>query len=103
MGDQIKIRAQIQGEITSAHPDAASDGNRPAQGMTRGQTPAGSIHPELHGEPERQAHHRWSVEYLDLEESAIQLQGAWRQGRRQTGRDWADNTGDKRQDEITIA
>jgi sulfur-oxidizing protein SoxZ len=103
MGDQIKIRAQIQGDITEVrilmqHPMETGQ-RKDDKGQTLPAQFIQSFTVSLNGKPIIDGQLNTSISRNPL--FSFKVRGV--KGGDKLAVTWADNTGDKRQDEITIA
>ena len=103
MGDQIKIRAQIQGDITEVrilmqHPMETGQ-RKDDKGQTLPAQFIQSFTVSLNGKPIIDGQLNTSISRNPL--FSFKVRGD--KGGDKLAVTWADNTGDKRQDEITIA
>ena len=103
MGDQIKIRAQIQGDITEVrilmqHPMETGQ-RKDDKGQTLPAQFIQSFTVSLNGKPIIDGQLNSSISRNPL--FSFKVRGV--KGGDKLAVTWADNTGDKRQDEITIA
>ena len=103
MGDQIKIRAQIQGDITEVrilmqHPMETGQ-RKDDKGQTLPAQFIQSFTVSLNGKPIIDGQLNTSISRNPL--FSFKVRGL--KGGDKLAVTWADNTGDKRQDEITIA
>ena len=103
MGDQIKIRAQIQGDVTEVrilmqHPMETGQ-RKDDKGQTLPAQFIQSFTVSLNGKPIIDGQLNTSISKNPL--FTFKARGV--KGGDKLAVTWADNTGDKRQDEITIA
>ena len=103
MGDQIKIRAQIQGDITEVrilmqHPMETGQ-RKDDKGQTLPAQVIQSFTVSLNGKPIIDGQLNTSISRNPL--FSFKVRGV--KGGDKLAVTWADNTGDKRQDEITVA
>ncbi|HRF30340.1 MAG: thiosulfate oxidation carrier complex protein SoxZ [Dechloromonas sp.] len=103
MGDQIKIRAQIQGDITEVrilmqHPMETGQ-RKDDKGQTLPAQFIQSFTVSLNGKPIIDGQLNTSISRNPL--FSFKVRGV--KGGDKLAVTWADNTGDKRQDEITVA
>lgn len=103
MGDQIKIRAQIQGDITEVrilmqHPMETGQ-RKDDKGQTLPAQFIQSFTVNLNGKPIIDGQLNTSISRNPL--FSFKVRGV--KGGDKLAVTWADNTGDKRQDEITVA
>lgn len=103
MGDQIKIRAQIQGDITEVrilmqHPMETGQ-RKDDKGQTLPAQFIQSFTVSLNGKPIIDGQLNTSISRNPL--FSFKVRGL--KGGDKLAVTWADNTGDKRQDEITVA
>lgn len=103
MGDQIKIRAQIQGDVTEVrilmqHPMETGQ-RKDDKGQTLQAQFIQSFTVSLNGKPIIDGQLNTSISRNPL--FSFKVRGV--KGGDKLAVTWADNTGDKRQDEITIA
>ena len=103
MGDQIKIRAQIQGDVTEVrilmqHPMETGQ-RKDDKGQTLPTQFIQSFTVSLNGKPIIDGQLNTSISRNPL--FSFKVRGV--KGGDKLAVTWADNTGDKRQDEITIA
>lgn len=103
MGDQIKIRAQIQGEVTEVrilmqHPMETGQ-RKDDKGQTLPAQFIQSFTVSLNGKPIIDGQLNTSISRNPL--FSFKVRGV--KGGDKLAVTWADNTGDKRQDEITVA
>ena len=103
MGDQIKIRAQIQGDITEVrilmqHPMETGQ-RKDDKGQTLPAQFIQSFTVSLNGKPIIDGQLNTSISRTPL--FSFKVRGV--KGGDKLAVTWADNTGDKRQDEITVA
>ncbi|MEN9477250.1 MAG: hypothetical protein RLZZ300_1391 [Pseudomonadota bacterium] len=103
MGDQIKIRAQIQGDVTEVrilmqHPMETGQ-RKDDKGQTLPAQFIQSFTVSLNGKPIIDGQLNTSISRNPL--FSFKVRGV--KGGDKLAVTWADNTGDKRQDEITIA
>ena len=103
MGDQIKIRAQIQGDVTEVrilmqHPMETGQ-RKDDKGQTLPAQFIQSFTVSLNGTPIIDGQLNTSISRNPL--FSFKVRGV--KGGDKLAVTWADNTGDKRQDEITIA
>jgi sulfur-oxidizing protein SoxZ len=103
MGDQIKIRAQIQGDVTEVrilmqHPMETGQ-RKDDKGQTLPAQFIQSFTVSLNGKPIIDGQLNTSISRNPL--FSFKVRGL--KGGDKLAVTWADNTGDKRQDEITIA
>lgn len=103
MGDQIKIRAQIQGDVTEVRILMQHPMETGLRKDDKGQTlPAQFIQSftvSLNGKPIIDGQLNTSISRNPL--FSFKVRGV--KGGDKLAVTWADNTGDKRQDEITVA
>ena len=103
MGDQIKIRAQIQGDITEVrilmqHPMETGQ-RKDDKGQTLPAQFIQSFTVSLNGKPIIDGQLNTSISRNPL--FSFKVRGV--KGGDKLAVTWADNTGDKRQDELTVA
>ncbi|MBV2191905.1 MAG: thiosulfate oxidation carrier complex protein SoxZ [Azonexus sp.] len=103
MGDQIKIRAQIQGDVTEVrilmqHPMETGQ-RKDDKGQTLPAQFIQSFTVSLNGKPIIDGQLNTSISRNPL--FSFKVRGV--KGGDKLAVTWADNTGDKRQDEITVA
>ncbi len=103
MGDQIKIRAQIQGDVTEVrilmqHPMETGQ-RKDDKGQTLPAQFIQSFTVSLNGKPIIDGQLNTSISRNPL--FSFKVRGL--KGGDKLAVTWADNTGDKRQDEITVA
>lgn len=103
MGDQIKIRAQIQGDVTEVrilmqHPMETGQ-RKDDKGQTMPAQFIQSFTVILNGKPIIDGQLNTSISRNPL--FSFKVRGV--KGGDKLAVTWADNTGDKRQDEITVA
>jgi sulfur-oxidizing protein SoxZ len=103
MGDQIKIRAQIQGDVTEVrilmqHPMETGQ-RKDDKGQTLPAQFIQSFTVSLNGKPIIDGQLNTSISKNPL--FSFKVRGV--KGGDKLAVTWADNTGDKRQDEITVA
>lgn len=103
MGDQIKIRAQIQGDVTEVrilmqHPMETGQ-RKDDKGQTLPAQFIQSFTVSLNGKPIIDGQLNTSISRNPL--FSFKVHGV--KGGDKLAVTWADNTGDKRQDEITVA
>lgn len=103
MGDQIKIRAQIQGDVTEVrilmqHPMETGQ-RKDDKGQTLPAQFIQSFTVNLNGKPIIDGQLNTSISRNPL--FSFKVRGV--KGGDKLAVTWADNTGDKRQDEITVA